>query len=161
MGRLVPRQGELEVDQKDTADLGGSSRDQMGAETDFDDPRFSDEELNVPVLFSPPRDLQDHPLHRVEESDNSSSSEESSDSSSSGSEVENVAAVAFAKKRPPRVFPTGSFDQYMCITSKLLHLKSSDVQGDKLRCGRRVSSNFELIKGDRAALLLSCAQCFP
>ena len=78
----------------------------------------------------------------------------------SSSEVDCVAAAAVAKGKAGKVFPEGLFAKYMCRTSKLLHLKPLDVQGDKLRCGRKLSLNFQLISSEHANLLLGCAQCF-
>ena len=101
----------------------------------------------------------DHPIAPEGSDSEESESRSSSDSSSSGSEVDCVAAASISKDRPSRVLPDGLFAKYMCRTSKFLHLKSLGVQSDKLRCGRKLSDNFELISSERANLLLGCAQC--
>ena len=102
----------------------------------------------------------DHLLVAEESGEDSLQDSDSSSSSSSGSEVDCVAAAAVAKGKAGKVFPEGLFAKYMCRTSKLLHLKPLDVQGDKLRCGRKLSLNFQLISSEHANLLLGCAQCF-
>ena len=71
-----------------------------------------------------------------------------------------VEAARLAKKKPAAIPIEDGLIKYMCITSKLLHLKALGVQ-DKLKCGRRLSANFCVVCGEHAGLLLRCAQCFP
>ena len=130
------------------------------AGSDDEEFRLTDDEDEAPSAVLPREDPQEHPLSEVSDDSDSHSSAGSSDSSSSGSEVDCVEAARLAKKKPAAIPIEDGLIMYMCITSKLLHLKALGVQ-DKLKCGRRLSANFRDVCGEHAGLLLRCAQCFP